>query len=174
MLSGAAARGAFQAGALAVLIPELERRGEAPTILLGTSAGATNAALWSANAHLPSSETADALVALWSDMGADDVYEPIARSVWPTGARYLLGMALGLGSGTTSLLDTEPLRDTAATRFDARRLHANVVDADVGLDAVGAVATRVPPGDERRDEGMASGRSVLFLDERVASGYVVS
>ncbi|MFW2334217.1 patatin-like phospholipase family protein [Ilumatobacter sp.] len=172
VLSGAAARGAFQAGALAALMPELERRGERPSILLGTSAGAINAALWGANAHLPSADAADGLVELWSEMGADDVYEPISRSVWPLGVRFLLGSTMRVGGGTTSLLDTGPLRDTAGRRFDAERLHANVVDASVGIDAVGVVATRVPPGEERRDEGMASGRSVLFLDERVPSGYV--
>ncbi len=153
-------------------MPELERRGERPSILLGTSAGAINAALWGANAHRPTADAADGLVELWSEMGADDVYEPISRSVWPLGARFLLGSTLGVGGGTTSLLDTGPLRETAGRRFDAERLHANVVDASVGIDAVGVVATRVPPGEERRDEGMASGRSVLFLDERVPSGYV--
>jgi NTE family protein len=171
VLSGAAARGAFQAGALSVLIPELARREAEPSILLGTSAGAINAALWGANAHLGADRAAGELVGLWSEMGAEDVYEPIAWSVWPTGAQYLLGMALGVGSGTTSLLDTRPLHDTAAARLDAVQLHANVVDEAVRIDAVGVVATRVPPGEDRRDEGMASGRSVLFLDERVPSGY---
>ncbi len=171
VLSGAAARGAFQAGALSVLIPELARRGLGPSVLLGTSAGAINAAFWGANAHLGADRAADELVGLWSEMGAEDVYEPIAWSVWPTGAQYLLGMALGVGSGTTSLLDTQPLHDTAFERLDAERLHANVADPDIAIDAVGVIATRVPPGEGRREEGMASGRSVLFVDERVPSGY---
>lgn len=172
VLSGAAARGAFQAGALSVLMPELERRGETPGILLGTSAGAINAALWGARAHVGTAGAAESLVELWSEMDTDDVFAPLRRSAWPTGIRFLLGSTLGVGNGTTSLLDTEPLHDTAVVRFDAERLHANIVDEAVPVDIVGVVATRLPPGDERREEGMASGRSVLFVDERIASGYV--
>ncbi|MGH3622990.1 MAG: patatin-like phospholipase family protein, partial [Sciscionella sp.] len=39
MLSGGGARAAYEAGALTVLLPELERRGQRPTVLVGTSAG---------------------------------------------------------------------------------------------------------------------------------------
>ena len=52
MVTGAAARGAFQAGALAYLIPALERQGLLPTIWVGTSAGSINATLWGASLHL--------------------------------------------------------------------------------------------------------------------------
>ena len=45
VLTGAAARGAFQAGALATIVPELEKRGLRPSIYLWASAGAINAAL---------------------------------------------------------------------------------------------------------------------------------
>ena len=46
VLTGAAARGAFQAGAPSRIAPALERQGLRPSIYLGTSAGAINAALW--------------------------------------------------------------------------------------------------------------------------------
>lgn len=38
-LAGGGARGAYEAGALSVLLPELERRGERPTLYVGTSVG---------------------------------------------------------------------------------------------------------------------------------------
>ena len=53
VLGGGGARGAYEAGALSVLLPELERRGQRPTIVLGTSVGALNAAFLAATAHLP-------------------------------------------------------------------------------------------------------------------------
>jgi predicted acylesterase/phospholipase RssA len=43
VLAGGGARGAYEAGALSVILPELERRGERPTMYLGTSVGSLNA-----------------------------------------------------------------------------------------------------------------------------------
>ncbi len=170
VLSGAAARGAFQAGALATLLRGLEERGERPAIMIGTSAGAINAAFWGSKAHLGAEKAGTELLALWRSMSDDDVYESIARMAPGTMARFITGAVLRSGRGLTSLLDTGPLARTAAARLDADRLHANI--ADGVLDAVGVVATRVPPGEERRTSGMSSGRTVLFLDERNESSYV--
>ena len=169
MLSGAAARGAFQAGAMSTMLRGLERDGQWPAILVGTSAGAINAAYWGSKAHLGAAKAGDELLSLWREMSDDDVYEPIVCGLLPTLARFANGAVRHAGSGLTSLLDTEPLRLTAAERLDVDQLHSNVTDRV--LDAVGVVATRVPPGDDRRLEGMSSGRSVLFLDEHTDSGY---
>jgi NTE family protein len=170
VLSGAGARGAFQAGALAELVPALEREGHRPTIWLGTSAGSINAVLWASRAHLSSEVVAEQVLDLWRTMSDDDVYVTLPLSFPLTGLQYGLGALLGVGRGTTSLLDTAPLRRTAHERLDTDQLRANVADGLVS--AVGVVGTRMPRQLEDDVVGAASGRSVLFLDEHSASGYV--
>lgn len=56
MLAGGGARGAYELGALSVLLPLLEQRGESPRIFVGTSVGAINAASFAATSHLPAQE----------------------------------------------------------------------------------------------------------------------
>lgn len=170
VLSGAAARGAFQAGALAELIPTLEREGMTPTVWLGTSAGSINAALWGSAAHLGAQAAADEVLGVWRQMSDDDVYRPLlSPSQARTGLQYGLGALLGRGPGTTSLLDTAPLHRTASNELRTGQLATNV--ANGLLDAVGVVATRMPSESDSVVDGAASGRSVLFLDEHAPGGY---
>jgi len=169
VLSGAAARGAFQAGALAELIPALERDGLRPTVWLGTSAGSINAVLWGAAAHLGAEEAAKQVLGVWQHMNDDDVYRPLLPFSLVTGAQYLAGALLGRGPGTTSLLDTAPLRRTAANKLHTDQLAANV--ANGVLAAVGVVASRMPSESDSAVAGAASGRSVLFLDEHATGNY---
>jgi NTE family protein len=169
VLSGAGARGAFQAGALAALVPALEREGLRPTVWLGTSAGSINSALWGSLAHVDAGSAAEETVALWREMSHDDVFDPLPVSLPRTALEYAAGALFGVGPGTTSLLATSPLRRTASERLDTAALHRNVSDGP--LDAVGVVATRMPSEADAAVVGAASGRSVLFLDERAASGY---
>ncbi len=169
VLSGAAARGAFQAGALAVLVPALVRQGLRPTIWLGTSAGSINAVLWGARAHLDPSDAAEDVVAVWRRMSDDDVYVPLPLTGPRLGLQFAGGALLGRGPGTTSLLDTAPLRRTGEEVLRTDLLEANLGSGAV--EAVGVVATRMPSERDSDLAGTASGRSVLFLDEHVASGY---
>jgi NTE family protein len=170
VLSGAAARGAFQAGALASLVPALEREGLRPTIWLGTSAGSINAVLWGSVAHLGGAEAAQQVVDIWERMSDDDVYSPLLPVSLPrTGLQFAAGAVLGVGPGTTSLLDTGPLRRTAADELRGEQLAANLADGVV--EAVGVVATRVPTQAESTVVGAGSGRSVLFLDEHEECDY---
>ena len=169
VLSGAAARGAFQAGALEVLVPWLERQGLRPTIWLGTSAGSINAMLWGARAHLDPTTAGEEVVDIWERMSDDDVYEPLPLTLPRIGLQFAGGALLGRGPGTTSLLDTAPLRRTGEAVLRPDLLQENL--ASGVLSAVGVVATRMP--DERDSEvaGTASGRSVLFLDEHTRGEY---
>ena len=77
VLGGGGARGAYEAGALSVLLPELERRGQRPALFVGTSAGALNTALLAATAHLPAAEVAELATAIWSELRYGQVLEPL-------------------------------------------------------------------------------------------------
>ena len=168
VLAGAGARGAFQAGALAELLPALARDAMVPSIWIGTSAGAINATLWGSNAHLGAEQAAEELLGVWRRMSDDDVYRPLVPFALEAAVQYAAGF-LGAGPGTTSLLDTAPMTRTAEELLDTGQLARNVT-AGV-LDAVGVVASRVPTQAEATVAGAASGRSVLLLHERDASGY---
>ena len=170
VLSGAAARGAFQAGALAEVIPALERQGALPTIWLGTSAGSINCALWGAAAHLGPTAATEQLLRIWQAMSDDDVFRPLLPFSLPrTILQFAAGAVLERGPGTTSLLNTSPLQRTAGQVLDTDRLAGNV--ADGLLAAVGVTATRMPADTDQLVAGAASGRSVLFLHEHSPAGY---
>lgn len=170
VLSGAAARGAFQAGALAVLVPALVSQGLRPSIWLGTSAGSINAVLWGGRMHLDPTEAGREVVAIWRRMSDDDVYAPLLPVTVPRlGLQFAGGALLGRGPGTTSLLDTRPLRRTGEEVLRPDLLEANL--ASGAVDAVGVVATRMPAERDADLPGTASGRSVLFLDEHSESAY---
>ncbi len=170
VLSGAAARGAFQAGALAELLPVLAEAGLTPSIVLGTSAGAINATLYGAKADLPAERVASELEDVWRRMSNSNVFLPIGLGAIRPAIQFTSGFVLGLGRGTTSLLDTLPLHVTARRELDTRRLHANIAD-DSPVSTVGVIATRVPPAAPDTFDGTSSARTVLFLDERTPSHY---
>ena len=65
VLAGGGARGAYEMGALSVLLPALAERGEHVRITVGTSVGALNTAYVAANAHRPVGEVVDGGLALW-------------------------------------------------------------------------------------------------------------
>lgn len=168
VLSGAAARGAFQAGALAELLPVLQREGLTPEVVLGTSAGAINAALYGSLSHLGGVRAGSELEDVWRRMDHSNVFRPIpVGAIRPT-IQFGSGFLLGLGRGTTSLLDTAPLTHTATRELDTGRLRANIA-GDGTVSKVGVIATRIPPATTRL--GTSSGHTVMFLDERERSDY---
>lgn len=170
VLSGAGARGAFQAGALERLVPALTRQGAAPSIWLGTSAGSINAALWAGRAHLDPVQAAAEVVAVWQRMSDDNVHRPLLPVALPrTLLQFAAGALLGQGPGTTSLLDTSPLRRTGEDVLRPEVIEQNL--ASGAVEALGIVATRVPAERDAEVAGTSSGRSVLFLDEHIEGRY---
>jgi NTE family protein len=174
VLSGAIARGAFQAGALGAVLSRTKGTIPDPSIFVGTSAGAINAVLWAKYSNdLGVGADPRAVAArvrdVWLDMPAEQIYDPplswsprriwhnVQRLEWPALRGFFRG-----GTGMTSLLDTTPLQQKAA------ELLKEGVILPPSVDALGVVATWVPPA---TTTGSASGRSTLFLQENVPSEW---
>ena len=143
VLGGGGARGAYEAGALSVLLPELERRGQRPTLFVGTSAGALNTALLAATAHLPAAEVAELATAIWSELRYGQVLEPLVSPGSIGRVLGYLGEALGVPRAHLwSVLDPSPLTITLPERVDFAQLRRNVADGVVHAAAVVATSSR--------------------------------
>lgn len=151
ILAGGGARGAYEAGALAALLPVLEQHGRRPQIYVGTSAGAINAALFASLAHLPADEAASQALHLWRSVGRAQVVRAILPSGLRAGLSYL-GQLAGLQAELHGILDATPLHNTLDQLMDWAQIHRNIQDQ--ALQAVAVVAT-----------ASASGRSTVFVDQ---------
>lgn len=150
VLAGGGARGAYEAGALSVLLPVLEERGERPRILLGTSVGALNVAFLAANAHLPANELIADALDIWKSIEWREVARGLISSRSLSRLGGYAGEVLGLpGARLVSLLDPHPLGKTLRNRIDFKQLDQNVLAGKV--DTAGVVATSA-----------LTGRSVVF------------
>jgi NTE family protein len=140
VLAGGGARGAYEAGVLAELLPWLEERGERPTVLVGTSVGALTAAFLASVAHLPAREAADQLLARWGAVTQERVIRPIVRHQSPrTVVRYVAEVAGVPLVRLHSFLDASPLQRTVSEWLDWESVRANL---DAGrVDALAVVAT---------------------------------
>jgi NTE family protein len=150
VLSGAAARGPFQAGALTVLVPALRAAGHEPVVLLGTSSGALTTALL-AQFTDTGDDAGQHVADVWAGFGpvfANPLYTPALPR--------LLGrtFATTFTDPVTALLDTGPLRARATELYDPARVRANV--AAGRLRTVAVAATTCPTGG-------AAARSRLFV-----------
>jgi NTE family protein len=152
VLAGGGARGAYEIGALSILLPHLERRGERPTVIVGTSVGAINAAYLAATAADPLSQSLEQGFRLWSEIGFDDVLRPLVSVSELAKALGSFGQLLGLrGARLWSLLDPSPLARTLRARVPFERIRANVASGELAAAAVVATSAR-------------SGDSVVFHD----------
>jgi NTE family protein len=149
VLAGGGARGAYEIGALSVILPALEKRGERVSIVVGTSAGALNAAWLAAHADLGADPMVKAALPLWPQVRFRDVLRPLVTPAGSLGVlRYLAGAAIGRGR-LDALLDPKPLTDTVDRLIPFDRLAANVHAGRVTA-AVVATASR-------------TGRTVVFV-----------
>ncbi|WP_420031564.1 patatin-like phospholipase family protein [Streptomyces sp. cg28] len=162
VLAGGGARGAYEAGMLATLLPELDRRGQRPTLFTGTSAGALNAVLFAARAHLPAQQAADEVVAAWEELTKNQVFRPFLLTALPMILRQCLTRVLNPSSAPLAgLLDTSPLRTTLRTKVDWDQLHANTATGAIRGVAVATTAC-------------GSGRTEIFAEGRAAAGLPAS
>jgi NTE family protein len=152
VLSGGGARGAYEAGVMSVLGPALAERGERPSLYIGTSVGAVNAAYMAASEHLPADEAGEGGVRRWLEVSKSTVIRPILLRQAPLTALRYVGEILSLpGMRLPSLLDPKPFERNLDRWIDWDALHRNI-DDDV-VEIVGAVATAA-----------RSGRTVVFVE----------
>ena len=152
VLSGGGARAAYEAGALSVLLPVLERHGERPNVYVGTSVGAINAAYLAGAGSISMEEATVGALERWREVSKGAVIKPILLRQAPLVALRYMGEILSVpGVRLPSLLDPTPLQANLSRWVDWQVLHKNVRDKRVEAVAVVATAAR-------------TGRTVVFVE----------
>jgi NTE family protein len=152
VLSGGGARGAYEAGVLSVLGPVLDRRGERPTIFVGTSVGAVNATFLAGVAHLSAEEAIAGGIERWSSIRMDQVLKPLVRRQVPLTFLRYAGEIFSLpGVRLPSLLDPAPLETNLKNWIAWSAIHRNIRNGII--DSVGLVTTSA-----------RTGRTVVFVE----------
>jgi NTE family protein len=182
VLAGGGARGAYEAGVLRALLPALAERGERPSVVVGTSVGALNAAYLATNADQDAPALAENARKEWLSISYSDVLEPfLSLGELATAWRLPLGVidrrVLPYG-----LLDPKPLRTKLEALVDPAKIHDNVAAGHIACCAVVATAAHTnrsvvfhaggpdPQGDERR--GIDYVRARLSVDHVLASAAI--
>jgi len=151
VLAGAGARGAYEAGALSVLLPALEEQGQRPTVLVGTSAGALNAAFLACRADQAADRATKELLDLWVRMSRKDVFAYSLLS----GVQMAL-LEFGFGGQPRGALDTRPLGRTLNGAIgDWGQIRDNVDDGHIHALAVVTTAA-------------STGRTVVWVEGGVS------
>ena len=148
VLAGGGARGAYEAGALSVIMPWLAERGEPARVLVWTSAGALNAILFAPVSVADDvAGAAEKALEVWRGLRRGEVFRPLLATEPANVIRYLASV-VGLSgllpstfgaSGVTSVLDVTPLGSLVKDVPDWAGLHAAIEAGD--LSAVAVVAT---------------------------------
>ena len=145
VLAGAGARGAYQAGALSVILPALGA--EQPRFFLGSSVGAINAVACTAFSHLGPDAAMATMLDAWRSVRRRGVF------TWSAGTAARRGLGRGGRRRPRGLLDSTPLHATLAGLFDWPQFHANIDEERVwGCGVVGTANS--------------THRSTVFLESR--------
>jgi NTE family protein len=157
VIAGAGARGAYEMGALSVLLPWLRSRGETPRIVVGTSAGAMNAVLVAA-ALEAGDDACTAGLEVWRGIGRASVFEPLLPTSVRSGLRYALGL-VGARTRLDGLLDVTPLLRTLEQFEGWPGVHEAVAGGTLDAVAVLATATGAGRAAVRTDVFVEGGRA---------------
>ena len=126
VLPGGGARGAYEVGALTVLLPALEARGERVSVFCGTSVGAINAAALASVAHLPVHGQVATLLERWSRVQRGTVMRRIIGPRSPLRLARLAGEIAGLPGVRAGGLLEPALESSLDGWIDWDALHDNV------------------------------------------------
>ncbi len=181
VLAGGGARGAYEIGALSVLLPELDALGQRPSLVIGTSVGALNAAFIGATAHRPVAEVIADGLEVWRNIHYRDVLTPLlgVREARRIGA--YLGEVLGLPVNAASLLDPAPLPGTLARTIDfgdlrrnaaAGRVRAAVVATSAATSRTVVFHTTAPSPEADETRGIDYVRADLGVEHVMASAAI--
>ncbi len=138
VLSGGGARGAYQVGVLKAIAEWLPEDAPCPfEVLVGTSAGALNAAAIGARAH-SLREAVESLEEVWSNFRVEQVMQASSLTMLRSGLHWMVSLlsAGWIAKPPRSLFDTSPLHrllarvvplDQIPAQIAAGRLHALAV-----------------------------------------------
>ena len=153
VLAGGGARAAYQVGVLGAIADWLPADAPCPfEVLVGTSAGALNAATVAARAARLRDGVAT-LERVWSGFRVEHVVRTDPWTVFRAGMQWLLSVASGgwLARPPRSLLDTSPLRQLLIEQIPLADIRGSVAAGHLRALAVATTS-------------YASGRAVAFFD----------
>ena len=158
VLAGGGARGAYQVGVLGAMAEWLPPVAPCPfEVLVGTSAGAINAAALAARAENFRSAV-KVLEDVWSRFRVGQVVRADPATMLRAGLHWMLSVASGgwLLPPPRSLLDTQPLRDLLLRAIPLDRIAGNVAAGRVQALAVATTS-------------YSTGRAVAFFEAAAAT-----
>jgi NTE family protein len=153
VLAGGGARGAYQVGVLRALAEWMPPDTPCPfDVLVGTSAGAVNAAALAARAA-NLTDAVHTLESVWSRFKVEQVVRADNLSMLIAGLRWMLALASGgrLVAPPRALLDTSPLRDLIAAEIPVGRIRQSIAAGHIKALAVATTS-------------YSTGRAVAFFE----------